>query len=249
MDIQTKQFTKAAAIGILIMILLCGVLAFLYFLMPIQFLHVLFALGILFLCTIILLLAFISFCLLHMYKSGELLFFKPKVIMKGLRFLYPFTIFAAEWLHVSKEHVQGFFIQINNICVLSERRKMNPEEILILSPHCIQKSQCSIKVTADPLLCKMCGKCSVHGLKGLFQTYGVKIMIATGGTLARKMIQQHRPKLIIAIACERDLISGIMDVEGIPVLGIRNDRPHGPCRDTEVDMKQLEQMILQFVQV
>jgi len=38
------------------------------------------------------------------------------------------------------------------------------------------------------------------------------------------------------VACERDLSSGIADVGRIPVIGIVNDRPNGPCYNTNVDV-------------
>ena len=63
--------------------------------------------------------------------------------------------------------------------------------------------------------------------------------MATGGTLARRVIVETRPTSILAVACERDLVSGIHDAYPIPVYGILNQRPHGPCRNTLVDMDQV----------
>ena len=68
--------------------------------------------------------------------------------------------------------------------------------------------------------------------------------MATGGTLARKVIVEKRPKLVIAVACERDLTSGIKDCYPLPVIGILNDRPHGPCFNTLVEMAKIEQALL-----
>lgn len=43
----------------------------------------------------------------------------------------------------------------------------------------------------------------------------------------------------MAIACERDLISGMEDVLPLPVLGLLNERPYGPCFNTQVDVPVL----------
>ena len=51
----------------------------------------------------------------------------------------------------------------------------------------------------------------IKGLVGLSEKYGVGLAVATGGTLARRIIVDRRPKLIIAVACERDLSSSIQD--------------------------------------
>ncbi len=72
--------------------------------------------------------------------------------------------------------------------------------------------------------------------------------MATGGTSARKIIKDKRPGAVLAIACERDLTSGIQDMAGIlPVLGVVNQRPEGPCHNTRVDLQKVEDA-LRFIQ-
>jgi hypothetical protein len=80
----------------------------------------------------------------------------------------------------------------------------------------------------------------------LVEKYSVNVGLATGGTAARKSIIDLKPEFVIAVACERDLTSGIMDVNRLPVYGILNERPNGPCKDTLVDTEQLETMIKHF---
>ena len=70
--------------------------------------------------------------------------------------------------------------------------------------------------------------------------YGVRLAIATGGSIARRIVVETRPKLILAVACERDLTSGIQDTHPLPVFGILNHRPEGPCRNTLVDLTLVE---------
>jgi Uncharacterized conserved protein len=70
--------------------------------------------------------------------------------------------------------------------------------------------------------------------------------VATGGTIARRIVVQHRPSLIIAVACERDLASGIQDTHPLPVYGILNSRPFGPCLDTDVALDRVEWAIKEF---
>jgi hypothetical protein len=53
-------------------------------------------------------------------------------------------------------------------------------------------------------------------------------------------VVEKRPKIIIGVACERDLTSGIQDSYPIPVYGIFNRRPNGPCYDTDVDLELVE---------
>jgi hypothetical protein len=67
--------------------------------------------------------------------------------------------------------------------------------------------------------------------------------VATGGTIARRIIKENRPDAILAVACERDLLSGILDTYPLPVLGVFNSRPNGPCINTIVDVNLVEEII------
>ena len=49
---------------------------------------------------------------------------------------------------------------------------------------------------------------------------------------------------MIAIACERDLSSGIQDSNPLPVMGVLNRRPYGPCHDTKVDLNRVEDALV-----
>ena len=58
--------------------------------------------------------------------------------------------------------------------------------------------------------------------------------------IARRLVLERRPRCLVAVACERDLTSGIQDVAPMPVLGVFNTRPFGPCIDTDVAIPEVE---------
>ena len=113
----------------------------------------------------------------------------------------------------------------------------------------IQLDTCVHKITRNIENCRQCGGCSVGDMLGLAHKYGIHMAVATGGTLARQMVKQIRPKAIVAVACERDLTSGIQDVFPLPVVGVLNERPFGPCFNTRVDIKRVEAAVLDFLEV
>ena len=78
--------------------------------------------------------------------------------------------------------------------------------------------------------------------------YGVKIAVATGGTLARRIVVENKPEAIVAVACELDLTTGIQDTYPIPVIGVLNERPYGPCMNTRVDLQKVKEAILYFLE-
>ena len=165
----------------------------------------------------------------------------------SIRLLYPIIVAIGKPLGYDKKTIRNAYAQLNNHLVLSNEYHLNGEEIMILTPHCLQKSTCGLRVTQNPDLCKGCGQCNVQDLVGLKKKYGVQLAIATGGTLARRRITELKPKAIIAVACERDLISGLQDVKNLPVLAIVNRRPEGPCVNTEMDIEQVELGIRHFL--
>jgi hypothetical protein len=166
--------------------------------------------------------------------------------MRGLvsRVLLPVLVFLGKLAGLDREEVQHAFVAVNNELVLAQcRNGTPPSRVLLLMPHCLQNTDCTVKVTHRVENCKRCGKCSVKDLLGLSEKYDVDLAIATGGTLARRIVRETRPDLIIAVACERDLTSGIKDTSPMPVYGIFNDRPFGPCVNTGVAIDRVESVL------
>lgn len=162
--------------------------------------------------------------------------------------LLPFSMLAGRLLHVTKEKLERSFIEINNALVRTRAIKVPPSKILVLAPHCLQYSGCEFKITADVTNCHLCGRCQVKDLLLLAKNLGVQLAVVTGGTLARKKVQELRPQAIVAVACERDLSSGLQDVYPLPAYGVLNERPNGPCVDTRVDLQRLKGVILAFIE-
>lgn len=166
---------------------------------------------------------------------------------KAINILFPFAVVLGRIFNIPRERIEQSFIEVSNNLVLQHKVKVPAERILILTPHCIQRDTCVHKITRNVENCRQCGGCSVGSMLALAHKYGCSFAVATGGTLARQMVKQARPKAIVAVACERDLTSGIQDVFPLPVLGVLNERPFGPCFNTRVDMEKLEKAVLVFM--
>ena len=178
---------------------------------------------------------------------GKKIFFSRKMRGMTIKLFLPLMTMLGRFLSIPKAKIRASFIKVNNELVLGENKKYRPEEILMLMPHCLQNSRCDIRLTYNIQNCKRCGKCPIAGLLALSDTYGIKMAIATGGTIARRIVVQDKPRLIIAVACERDLASGIQDVYPLPCFGVLNQRPHGPCLDTLVPLDHVEWAIKRFL--
>ena len=178
---------------------------------------------------------------------GKNLFFNRRIRGVVIRFLFPLLLMVGKVVGKSKDQVRSAFITVNNQLVLAEARRVGPEKLLILLPHCLQNHECDVRITGNVENCKACGKCNIKNLVKLSQRYHVSISVATGGSVARRIVVEKRPDMIIAVACERELTTGIQDTYPLPVYGILNHRPFGPCYDTDVDLEFVEKGMITFL--
>lgn len=178
---------------------------------------------------------------------GRDLLFSRKLRGLVIKLLLPLMSGVGKLCGVSQDQVRRSFIEINNQLVLAQHPRATADKLLLLMPHCLQFHECKFRITGSTVHCQRCGKCPITGLVELAEKYEVGLAVATGGTLARRIVVERRPHLIIAVACERDLSSGIQDSYPLPVFGVVNQRPHGPCYDTMVDLEKVEEALKTFL--
>jgi uncharacterized protein len=128
-----------------------------------------------------------------------------------------------------RDWVENASVKVYNALALERGRKVGTGELLLLIPRCLSKA-------------------TLDGVLGVAGKYGVPVFVATRGQLARRVIRERRPRAVVAVACERDMVSGLHDVAGkIPVLGLTMTLPSGPCKDALLDMDQLERWVRAYV--
>ena len=193
--------------------------------------------------SIIIIIIFSTIVTYNIIKDKKVNSSLMKINLKIANLLFNPVIFIASSIGIPKNEMRKIYVKLNNSYIYSNKYNFNSKDIMILIPHCVQKNSCKLKVTNKIENCAKCGLCNVSDLVKLKEKTGINIFIATGGTLARKVIIENKPKAVIAVACERDLTSGIQDMKHIPVLGIFNKRPNGPCVDTFIDIHEVEDAI------
>lgn len=151
-------------------------------------------------------------------------------------------------IRIENDRILESFISLHNRLFEAQRKRIKTDKILILLPHCLQNHDCPWKITWSVENCKKCGKCPIGKLTELSERYNTSLYVATGGTLARRVVKEVRPTVILAVACQRDLSSGIVDTYPIPVYGILNERPNGPCFDTMINTEKVEEILKWFLE-
>ncbi len=164
-----------------------------------------------------------------------------------INLLFPVVIMFGRVFGFNRRRIERSFIEVSNQIIHHRHIKVPADRLLVVTPHCLQLATCPHKITRDPHNCKHCGGCDVGALVDLADEMGFHFFIVTGGTLARQTVKKIRPKAVLAIACERDLTSGIQDVYPLPAVGVLNIRPNGPCFNTHVDIEAVRKEIEKFL--
>src|SRR5882762_7917941 len=128
-----------------------------------------------------------------------------------------------------RDWVEHAAIDVYNALAERRRRTVGKGELLVLIPRCLSKQ-------------------ALDGVLAIAGRYEVPVFVATRGQLARRVIRERRPRAVVAVACERDMMTGLRDVAGsLPVLGLTMRLPNGPCRDAILDLDVMERWVKDLV--
>ncbi len=145
------------------------------------------------------------------------------------------------------EVIDKQFVSLSNMMTKLRKKKCPPEALLLLFPHCIQNSKCKQNIKHDLNECKRCGKCKVKDLLEISEEYGISIAIASGGRIALKRVMAEEVQGVVAIACEKELRTGLMAAMPKAIFAVPNLRPNGYCVDTDVYMDDVLKAIERFL--
>jgi hypothetical protein len=145
--------------------------------------------------------------------------------------------------------IQSAFIRLNNRVTRWRRVQTAPGRLLLLAAHCLQGSACGQNLNRGVDQCKGCGLCPVKELLALRNRYGVRCVIASGGRQAVAAVKDPGVSAVVAVACEKELVEGILASFPKPVLAVCNTRPNGPCHDTQVQVVAIESALREMLHV
>jgi len=128
-----------------------------------------------------------------------------------------------------RDWVENAAVKVYDWFAVSRGRKVGKGELLLLIPRCLSRT-------------------ALDGVLEIAGRYEVPVFVATRGQLARRVIRERRPRAVVAVACERDMVTGLHDVAGkVPVLGLTMTLPAGPCKDAGLDLPKLEAWVRAYV--
>jgi uncharacterized protein len=148
-------------------------------------------------------------------------------------------------LGISREDYEAGFVAFNNSVLATRRFTLaKPGDILLLLPQCLQDEECDVRLQRNVTDCKGCGTCDITDILALAKEHHIPVDLATGGEAARQKIADSNASAVLAVACERELASGILDSFPRAVWGVLNIRNDGYCKTTEVDCDRVRSSLL-----
>jgi hypothetical protein len=169
------------------------------------------------------------FALLLLSFYGGVLVLPERLLERG-----PYLQLMNATSHVARifrrrDWVEHAAIDIYNSLAERRHRRVGKGELLVLIPRCLSKE-------------------ALDGVLAIAGRYDVPVFVATRGQLARRVIRERRPRAVVAVACERDMMTGLRDVAGkLPVLGLTMRLPNGPCRDAMLDLDVMDRWVRSLV--
>lgn len=135
--------------------------------------------------------------------------------------------------------------EIENLNKLNETEfKATPyKDRAIFLPQCLRNPECKAITTKDGIQCLSCGKCNISEFKKEVEALGYKLFIVPGFSLTKKLIEKHKPKAVLGVACTDELNEAKEETKKRNIIAVALPLLKDGCVNTEVDWKKLREMI------
>jgi len=114
------------------------------------------------------------------------------------------------------------------------------ERRLLLMPVCLRyEKECPAPFDELGLLCKECGQCSIHDFKLEAERLGYPVLIAEGTPIVRQLIETGQIQAVVGVSCLNVLERVFPYMEAAAVPGIAVPLLQDDCKDTNIDIEWL----------
>ena len=151
--------------------------------------------------------------------------FATRYLSRWLIMQMPFLVLAARPFGVSRDRLASSCVRITNALARLQIAPESGKRPLILLPRCLD------------------GR-TVRRVREIAEPFGCPVEVMATNRQTRAKVLEYRPTTVLAVACERDLVSGLYHfAHTMPILVIPNQRPEGPCIRTTIDVDRLERFL------
>jgi hypothetical protein len=172
-------------------------------------------------------------------KEDKLVF--PRLLLFTIDMFYGLFKKFSENVGVDAKIVDQIGVEVRNKVNEKFFKKIEPQDKILVLPHCLRDADCEAKLEASGLVCKDCNRCVIGVLKSKAEDKGFKVFIIPGSTFLKKILEKNNFKAVLGVACYQDLNLAMMKLskfscQGVPLL-------KDGCINTKVDSRAvLEKM-------
>ena len=172
-------------------------------------------------------------------KEDKLVF--PRLLLFTIDMFYGLFKKFSENVGVDAKIVDQIGVEVRNKVNEKFFKKIEPQEKILVLPHCLRDADCEAKLEASGLVCTDCNRCVIGVLKSKAEDKGFKVFIIPGSTFLKKILEKNNFKAVLGVACYQDLNLAMMKLskfscQGVPLL-------KDGCINTKVDSRAvLEKM-------
>lgn len=166
-------------------------------------------------------------------KEDKLVF--PKLLLFTIDMFYGIFKKFSENVGVDAKIVDQIGVEVRNKVNEKVYKHVEPQEKIVVLPHCLRSTECEAKLESSGLVCNNCNRCVIGVIKNKAEEKGIQVFIIPGSTFLKKIIEKNNFKAVLGVACYQDLNLSMMKLskfscQGVPLL-------KDGCINTKVDVK------------
>ena len=142
---------------------------------------------------------------------------------------------------VEEKELFELYVEAKNRAQLDSFAATPYNQRIVLLPQCLRAKDCPAEIGKYGYKCKQCGKCSIANIVKTSKELGYKgTFVMPGGSLAKTIMLDLKPKASLGVACSKELVMGSYLCEKVGVIGQGVKLLKDGCINTVVDLKTLQ---------
>jgi hypothetical protein len=147
---------------------------------------------------------------------------------------------VATKMGVEEQELFQLYVETKNRSLVKNFAATPFNERVLLLPQCLRSKECPAELGKYGYECQGCGRCKVEKIRLVTKSLGYKgTFILPGGSIAKKILLEMRPKASLGVACFKELVLGSYLCEKLGIIGQGVGLIKDGCINTLVDWKAL----------
>ncbi|MDO5852133.1 MAG: DUF116 domain-containing protein [Methanobacteriaceae archaeon] len=174
---------------------------------------------VLFILSILIIIMIITLILgRHLLKNGKIIF--PNILLFTLDISYGLLKRICELVNIDSTFLDNIGIDLQNNINKEKFKHINPEDIILVLPHCLRGMNCPATLGTSGLECIKCNKCDIGKIKEVADKKNMKLFITPGSSFIKNIVKNTEFKGVIGVACPHDLNAAMTNLSTYTCQGV-----------------------------